>query len=950
MLNVIPTQIQALTLNLAIARGGQPAFSSVTYKGLIYGGGFVDGAVYANDGSLYCRVDSGAAYYWNGSAWVNRITQSGIPAGLVSFTTNGVYEIAPAPSSGAIVHMVYGGAFLHSSDHGGTWTQATTGPTGIAYDINDPNRPAGPHMAVDPFNTSNAICGTPAAGAYQTTNGGVTWTQISTSSIPISSAGPGGAQGIMIVCADPSTSGVWYVFSYGHGWYKTTGGPTGTWAIINTTGMPTASVCACCSLDGYLYTGDNSNSNLTIYHSGAWSTSGSTAFAPCSVAADPGTTGRVVITSNGGGYNVSLNHGTAFSGYTSAQSLTATDVPWLATTANTFLSAGRIVFNPAGSNSMLLSAGVGCWVTSPNSTSSGATAAWTSQTVGINNNNSFQIISPTGINPILGSWDRPYFPVYPVPGPGQLYVPNTGGTVENGSSIDWAKSQPNVLIGTAYLFGGAQDNSGFSTDGGQTWETFGQNTAATASWALGATTISIPSGLPVFAGATVTDEDNNGAAPTTTAAWTTSSTSISIPSGVTGIVVGQKIFDLTTGQNLIGTVSSYSGTTLHLTAAALAASSGSTDQLFISSQGQTVGTVSSYTGTTLTLTAGALVPSNGSGDPLLITSLPTTSQAVYGYVAASTATNWLLVPFDGGGNTFFTTNGNTWAASTITGVSSAGHGWRGGETGLSKYACAEVGGVFYLYNQGGTGATAGVYKSTNGGSTFANVFSGALSGASDNGQMQCVPGQPNNLFFAGGSIGGEGFLHSTDGGVTWPALSGVTNVYAFGFGAAYPGKSFPTVYISGSVSGVYGLYRNIDVLGSGTWQLLATYPQGAFYKPTSISGDNSAFGWYYVGFQLFGYLYGVSNDAAPWGTFTAPAQNATVSGTISLTVTIAADVNCTSVQFQIDGTNTGAPVTPLAGGATLSFNTSGLASGAHTFIAILTGDGQTTTIQCYVTK
>jgi hypothetical protein len=68
--------------------------------------------------------------------------------------------------------------------------------------------------------------------------------------------------------------------------------------------------------------------------------------------------------------------------------------------------------------------------------------------------------------------------------------------------------------------------------------------------------------------------------PSATAAWTTTSTTIPVPSGLSWIQPGMNVWSLTAAKQ-VGTVQSYSGTTLTLTAAAANASHGATDQLQI---------------------------------------------------------------------------------------------------------------------------------------------------------------------------------------------------------------------------------------------------------------------------------------------------------------------------------------------------------------------------------
>jgi hypothetical protein len=71
-----------------------------------------------------------------------------------------------------------------------------------------------------------------------------------------------------------------------------------------------------------------------------------------------------------------------------------------------------------------------------------------------------------------------------------------------------------------------------------------------------------------------------GGAPSATAAWTTTSTTIPLPAGLTWIQPGMSVYSVTAGQP-VGTVQTYGGTTLTLTAAAANASHGAADVLQI---------------------------------------------------------------------------------------------------------------------------------------------------------------------------------------------------------------------------------------------------------------------------------------------------------------------------------------------------------------------------------
>ena len=162
--------------------------------------------------------------------------------------------------------------------------------------------------------------------------------------------------------------------------------------------------------------------------------------------------------------------------------------------------------------------------------------------------------------------------------------------------------------------------------------------------------------------------------------------------------------------------------------------------------------------------------------------------------------------------------------------------------------------TFYLYDAGH-----GVYETTNGGATWTQVFNGSISAASNfNAELESVPGEAGNLFFTGGPQGGsqpvaEGFYQSTNGGATWTAVPNVLEVNCFGFGAAAPGQSYPSMYIVGWVNNVYGVWESTN--DAKSWTQLGTYPLNSLDHITTISGDPNIYGQVYVGFQGSGYAY-----------------------------------------------------------------------------------------------
>ena len=90
----------------------------------------------------------------------------------------------------------------------------------------------------------------------------------------------------------------------------------------------------------------------------------------------------------------------------------------------------------------------------------------------------------------------------------------------------------------------------------------------------------------------------------------------------------------------------------------------------------------------------------------------------------------------------------------------------------------------------------------------------------------------------------------------------------------------------------------------------------------------------------------VNNAAAPTISISSPASGATVSGTVTVTTTVS--TNTTSVQFKVDGANSGAAVTAAPFSHTL--NTTALANGSHTLTAVASdASGQTTSAAVAIT-
>ena len=80
-------------------------------------------------------------------------------------------------------------------------------------------------------------------------------------------------------------------------------------------------------------------------------------------------------------------------------------------------------------------------------------------------------------------------------------------------------------------------------------------------------------------------------------------------------------------------------------------------------------------------------------------------------------------------------------------------------------------------------------------------------------------------------------------------------------------------------------------------------------------------------------------NTPPTISITSPASGATVSGSVSVTTSVSS--NTTSVQFKVDGANTGAAITTAP--FTLALNTASLANGSHSLTAVASNSAAQTT-------
>ncbi|MFI1656023.1 RICIN domain-containing protein [Streptomyces sp. NPDC020472] len=175
-----------------------------------------------------------------------------------------------------------------------------------------------------------------------------------------------------------------------------------------------------------------------------------------------------------------------------------------------------------------------------------------------------------------------------------------------------------------------------------------------------------------------------------------------------------------------------------------------------------------------------------------------------------------------------------------------GASWsKAGDLGTDAVVVADRSSARTFYSlAGGT-----LHASTDGGATF----TARATGLPADGRLTAVPGVEGDLWIAGG---GQGLLHSTDGGRTFTRLTTVNSASALGFGKAAPGASCQALYLIGTVKDVTGVFRSTDK--GATWLRVNddAHQWGAIGGVGVVTGDPDTFGRVYVGTNGRGLQYG----------------------------------------------------------------------------------------------
>ena len=130
------------------------------------------------------------------------------------------------------------------------------------------------------------------------------------------------------------------------------------------------------------------------------------------------------------------------------------------------------------------------------------------------------------------------------------------------------------------------------------------------------------------------------------------------------------------------------------------------------------------------------------------------------------------------------------------------------------------------------------------------LMPGARAGEERGALLCATPGMEGDLWLAFRDIG---LYHAARGGTAFAKVGQIRGADALGFGKAAPEKSFPAVFLAGSIGGRWALFRSDDA--GETWVRIND-DQHQFGYISHLTGDPRIFGRVYCGTGGRGVIYG----------------------------------------------------------------------------------------------
>lgn len=489
----------------ACSGGGDDPSPALNYEWSqvpIGAGGFVTGIVSmpgADDGDgdgdavVYARTDVGGAYRWDGKSntWRQLLDVSSFRDLRADPGHYAVASIAVAPSDPDVVYAAVGddfnpadadedlqrsGQVLRSDDGGETWT---TSPQRWFVNGNQRFRVGTERLAVDPADPRRLVFGTQREGLWRSSDGGVSWQQVSLDQLP---AGIGGdaesdQAGVnFAVFASTAGQARLFVGVANDGIYASDDGGD-SWELViavDEGDVPAGPSLAGGDLlvainrpfDGAARLVRIDVTSLVVDEldvpnaSPAWHVATDPTDDQHLVLADDAVRDGHLWTSSDGGASWIVHDIT----------IESPEIPWLERTdAGGYMSTGRLMFDPEVAGRVWFAEGMGVWRTDD---IEAATVTWRSASVGIEETVvSGLTVLPDG-TPIATVADRQGFRL----AADGTYPSTTlvDGRFASGSSVDFSSGNPDVVVwvGAESHIGASPDRAArgaVSLDGGETW-------------------------------------------------------------------------------------------------------------------------------------------------------------------------------------------------------------------------------------------------------------------------------------------------------------------------------------------------------------------------------------------------------------------------------------------------------------------------------------------------
>jgi photosystem II stability/assembly factor-like uncharacterized protein len=462
----------------------QTSFDEVAYAWepvAVHGGGWVTGLQLTDSGAVYARTDGGGAYRWDerSAEWAQIITFEGVPdPESADFR---VESLAVAPSDDQVVYAAVGatlearqGRVLRSEDAGQTWRASERGFT---VHGNAQWRQGGARLAVDPADPDVVLLGTRLEGLWRSTDGGEDWERLS--GLPEArTPADQEAAGVTFLLFDAvergaeATRGMWAGVE-GVGVLRSEDAGQ-SWDVVHETpdGVPRDAELG---RDGRLFVvvAGGGAGVVRVSPDGDVVDTVSPGGTPSVVAVDTRDPDRVFVGDEGvrdGQLWRSEDGGDSWVALDVA--LESRDVRWpLETDLEGYMSAGDLTFDPARPGTLWFAEGMGVWRSDD---LDDGEVTWSFTSTGIEQLVANDAVKPPGQPLLTAHWDRNL-----MRHPSDGARPVLTERFNSAWSLDISESEPSRLVAVVddHRFCCDEDGlaalSGWSSDGGASWQRFG---------------------------------------------------------------------------------------------------------------------------------------------------------------------------------------------------------------------------------------------------------------------------------------------------------------------------------------------------------------------------------------------------------------------------------------------------------------------------------------------